>query len=240
MINQGNEEFVIEVDGVELTVAIPNGDYTRQELADQLETLINTSPDRAGRSVEIALDNDHLVIKSTSYGADSSIRIVGGTANPPLGLTTGSTANGTNVGGVFRVDIGEGDPVTEKATGNGRLLSGDKDNKYTADLRVRSTLGTSQISGPNDANLTVTRGIGAALDAAIEDLLNSTNGELDSVQDRFNAQLDDLDRNIESVEERIEARRDSLLRQFAALESTLSELQSAGDTITSSLLTLNR
>lgn len=237
VINDGNNQLKIEVDGIELTLTIPDGSYARQDLADQLESLINTSPDRSGRSVEVSVNaSNELVIQSDSFGADSSISILDGTGNPPLGFNNNTSDNGTNVGGVFRVDLGDGEILTETAAGNGRLLSGGAGNEYTADLRVRSTLTSAQISDPIDANLTITRGIGANLDAAIEGILNLSSGQLASVQDRFTAQLDDIDRNIDLAEERIETRRNSLLAEFAALESTLGELQSAGDSITSSLL----
>lgn len=240
IINSSNSTFQIEVDRTAIKVEIPTGSYSRDELAEQLETLINTSPDRAGRSVEIDLKpTNELVIASTSYGDASTIKILTGTGNPPLGLLPDTASVGQDVAGVFRVELpGEERRKQEDAIGNGRTLTGISENDYTAQLQVKSTLQTNQIGAETDARMTVTRGLGAALDAALSEILKTGTGELASLQDRYTAEVEAIDDNIEQVESRLEARREALARQFAALEVTLAELQSTGDALTSSLLTL--
>lgn len=240
VINGDNGVFRIEVDRTPIEVKIPADTYSRTALAEQLQTLINTAPERAGRQVEIKVQADNrLSIASTSFGDSSILKILSGSGNSQLGLTEALTSTGVDVAGVFRVQVpGEAQTKREEATGNGRTLTGDSDNEYTAQLQIRSNLRPSQVGGDPDARLTVTRGIGAALDAAIGDMLRSGSGELASIQDRYAAQIEAIDDNIKQVETRLESRRETLARQFAALEVTLSELQSTGDTLTSSLLTL--
>ena len=234
VINDANNTLTFEVDREEITIEIPDGSYSRSELADQLQTLFNTSPDRAGRSIEVSISvDDKLLIQSNSYGSDSTVKVLTGTGNAPLGLAGTESDTGADVAGVFRVTLPDGSQETESATGNGRLLTSDRDNKYTAAMQIRSTL--TDAGGSVDAELTVTRGIGAILDAAVEDLLNASSGQLGTIQDRFTAELDNMDDNIEQIEERMELQRDTLLQRFLALESNLAELQSAGDSITATL-----
>lgn len=243
IINSTNSTFQIEVDRTPITVQIPSGSYGREALADQLQTLINTSPDRAGRSVKIDVGpSNQLVIASESYGNASRINILTGAGNAPLGLLEDTSSVGQDVAGVFRVQLpGDEQRIREEAVGNGRTLTGKTENQYTAQLQVRSTLQNNQVGAATDAHLTITRGIGAALDTAITELLRQSDGqtgELVLAQDRFVAETAAIDENIQQLEERIESRRESLVRQFAALESTLADLQSTGDALTSSLLNL--
>ena len=173
----GNDAFQLELDGVDLDISIPHDVYTQEALADQLQSLINTSPDIGGREIRLTASGGQFRLESASVGTSSIVKILEGTALNDLGLSGVPTSVGTDVAGVFRVNV-DGEWVTEQATGSGRILTGRAENEYTAQLQVRSRLTESQIDGVTDANLSVTRGIGAALDAAISDLLEDATGEL--------------------------------------------------------------
>ena len=243
-----NNVFGIEVDNIEIEVTIPPAIYSREQVAEQLETLINTSPDRAGREITVEVDEDALQLTSNTFGRSSNLRILDGTANETLNFEAELTADGVDVAGVFRVNLPDGTTVTESATGNGRLLTSSAENEYTAQMQVRSNLSESQISEATDGHMTVTVGIAAALDAAIEQLLEpftfdddegvTGGGEIAISDLRYDREIEVLDENIARIEERIEAQQSSMLRQFAALETTLAELQSVGDSLTASLLGL--
>ena len=229
VIDENNDTLALEIDRAIIEIKLRHGSHSPTEIANQIESLANTSPDRAGRELRASLVDGQLVLESAAVGGSSSLEVLDGSANAVLGLSEGQSDTGTDVAGVFRVFLPDR-TLTEKATGNGRLLTGAADNEYTAQLQVRSTLRPDQIAAPTDARLTVTRGIGAALDAAIDDLLGE-NGELSLVQSRLTAQTETIDGTIADVEERLEARRDALTREFAALESTLAELQSIGTSL---------
>lgn len=244
VIDDLNDAFKLEIDTVELTLMIPHGSYTASDLATQLETLINTSSERQGRSSTVEVLGGNLSITSDSVGSSSTLEILDGSANSVLGLAQGDASTGSNVAGVFRITPPGGTTITEQAVGNGRTLAGESDNEYTAQLQIRSTLQENQIGASTDAYLTVTKGLGATLDAAISALLeqgttDTSKGQLVTTQERLTRQIESIDANIERVEAQIEARRESLLREFAALESTLAELQSVGSALTSSLGTLS-
>lgn len=238
-IGEGNDELKLVLDAIEISLAIPHGDYTQTDLAKQVEALINASPDIGGREAFVGVQDNLLSIRSASYGRSSEVEILEGTAMASLGLTAGAVDKGVDVGGVFRVQIpGETEPITETAIGNGQILTGDIDNEYTADLRIRSTLTESQITPLRDAYMTVTRGIGASLDAAIDELLDTEGGTLTSRQDAMTRDLETIDENIARLEEQLESRREALTREFAALETTISELQSVGNSLASGLNSL--
>jgi len=239
VIDNSNNELTLSLDSVEIAIEIPEGSYTQDELAKQLKTLVNSAPDIGSREATFAVEDGKLSIESASYGRSSKVEILSGSAISTLGLTEGQLEVGVDVAGVFRIEVpGEDEKITEQATGNGRLLSGARDNEYTGDMQVRSTLLPRQITESGDANLTVTRGLGAALDAVISDLVDADGGTLSSTQDGLARQIESIDVSIGRLEEQLEARRERLTAEFAALESTLAELQSAGDTVTSGLNSL--
>ena len=137
IINSTNSTFQIEVDRTPITVQIPSGSYGREALADQLQTLINTSPDRAGRSVKIDVGpSNQLVIASESYGNASRINILTGAGNAPLGLLEDTSSVGQDVAGVFRVQLpGDEQRIREEAVGNGRTLTGKTEINKTLNCR---------------------------------------------------------------------------------------------------------
>lgn len=238
-IDAGNNELKLMLDAMEISVTIPSGDYTQTDLARQLEALINAAPNIGGREAFVGVQDNLLSIRSASYGRTSEVEILEGSAMASLGLTAGDIEKGGDVGGVFRVQVpGESELRTEKALGNGQILTGDIDNEYTADLRIRSTLTENQITPLRDGYMTVTRGIGAALDAAIDKLLDTDGGTLTSRQDAMSRDLETIDENIARLEDQLESRREALTREFAALETTISELQSVGNSLASGLNSL--
>ena len=230
-ITGANDAFSLELDGVDVDIAIPHDVYTQEALAEQLQSLINTAPDIGGREIRLTASGGQFRLESASVGTSSIVKILEGTALSDLGLSGTQNSVGTDVSGVFRVNVG-GDWVTEQATGNGRILTGRADNDYTAQLQVRSRLTESQIDGLTDANLSVTRGIGAALDDAISDLLDDDTGELANNKDRFERQTATIDDDIDRAQTQLDLRRDSLLREFASLEGTIADLQSVGNSLT--------
>ena len=140
VITSVNKELQIKLDGAEATVVLNEGTYTRQELADHLESVINNASDLPGRRVSVSLAVDSLKITSDSYGRTSDILITGGTALTDLGLSSGQSDVGQDVAGSFVVN-GE----TESAIGSGRLLSGDPENENTADLQLNILLGPGDV-----------------------------------------------------------------------------------------------
>ena len=299
-----NDQLRLNLDGTELDVFIPHGEYSASEIPNLLQQVINDAPENRGRVVDIRLtDDQRLEITSASYGSGSQIEFLDllptdegtsdetdnvaaaaslastsregrfdtsastnsfttdspaegaeegrGAAATLLGLATVEAVSGQDVGGVFRYDDPDnpGEVITETALGSGRILTGNRTrtvreddtsqtvDQRTADLRVRVDLAPGDLTPGNaEATMTLTQGVAARLDTAIRQLLDIGTGQLATVDDRFDAQVAAIDDAIELTAERMDARETSLLRRFASLESTVAQLNSIGNSLTSTLL----
>ncbi|MEZ6062776.1 MAG: flagellar filament capping protein FliD [Planctomycetaceae bacterium] len=233
VIDDTNRTLEIKVDGTTATITLDQGTYTRQELADHVELLINGSKNLPGRTVRVGLDSDALTITSETYGRTSDLLVSGGTALTALGITAGTADVGRDVAGTFTVN-----GVTEAARGSGQFLTGDPENETTADLSLRVTLQPSQITAGVEGEVTVTRGLAATLDEVLGDLLDPTDGGLATIDDAFDEQLASLQTALDRQQAIFDRQQQSLISQFVALESSLSQLQSTSQFVTAQLSSL--
>lgn len=229
VIDSSNNTFAITVDGKESgTLQLAEGSYTQSELAEHVESVINNASDFSGQSVTASAINGYLKIQSDQYGLQSEIAAFSGTALTDLGLTTGDSDTGQDVVGRFIVD-GE----IEEAIGSGRLLVGSSDNENTADLQVRVTLNSSQVTSEIESELTITRGFASQLDQIIGDMLDPVTGKIKTVKDSFNEQIESIDLSITNTEELIQLKSDQLISEFVAMEQALSSLQNTSSILLS-------
>ena len=233
VIDANNRTLEIEVDGATTTISLNEGTYTQQELADHLESIINNASDLNGREVNVAVTGSKLSIESEAYGRSSTVKINSGTALADLGLTAGTEDVGRDVAGTFTVN-----GVSESATGRGQLLSGNDDNTFTADLQLRVQLSPADITAGSEAEITVTRGIGATLDSLLNDILDPVDGTLKTLDDGFDQQLESLQQSFDRQSALFDQQQTSLIEQFVELESALSELNSTSDFVASQLASL--
>ena len=229
VIDSSNNTFAITVDGKESgTLQLAEGSYTQTELAEHVESVINNASDFSGQSVTASVINGYLKIQSDQYGLQSEIAAFSGSALTDLGLTTGDSDTGQDVVGRFIVD-GE----IEEAVGSGRLLIGSSDNENTADLQVRVTLNSSQVTSEIESELTITRGFASQLDQIIGDMLDLVTGKIKTVKDSFNEQIESIDLSITNTEELIQLKSDQLISEFVAMEQALSSLQNTSSILLS-------
>ncbi len=233
VIGDTNNGLTLKINGAEATVTLASGTYTRQDLADLLETTLNSTTNLAGRSVSVGLVGTSLRINTDSYGSTSKIEILSGSALADLGLTAGVTATGKDVQGTFRVN-----DQTETATGRGQILSGDTLNENTAGLQLRISLSASNVLEETTAEVTVTRGVGASLTKVLDGILSSTSGTAAIANTEFNARLSDLQASMERQQSVFDQQQQQLVKQFSALESAISTLQSTSNYVSSQLASL--
>ncbi len=236
-INGSNNEFSITIDGkTSGSLTLAAGDYTPDELAIHLQQVIHDGQDRKGQSVAVAVESGKLAITSLQYGTASEIAIGSGSALASLGFVGGEADRGLDVVGHFVVD-GE----VESAVGRGRLLVGrakeGEDPGATEGLQVRVTLTPSQVTADVTADITITRGIASRLGRAINAMIEPL-GALSRIDNTFLTQIESVDESIDRLNAQFDARRESLLAQFARLESSVSELQSAGTLLSAQLVGL--
>ncbi|MBL8817652.1 MAG: flagellar filament capping protein FliD [Planctomyces sp.] len=230
VISSANRELELTIDGATTTLTLADGTYTRQELADHLESLLSSSTDLAGRSVTVGLAGDALKFTTASYGSSSEVRILSGNAINSLGLIVGLSDTGRDVAGSFIVN-----GQTEAATGRGRLLTGESDNEYTADLQLRVSIQPANVISGSEGQITVTRGLGASLDKLIGELINPENGAISAADDGFDGQIESIQKALDRQKGIFDRQQASLLKQFSALEAALGQLQSTSSFLTSQL-----
>ena len=235
VIDSSNDELTLTVDGIESeTLTLQHDTYTTQELADHLQSVINSSSELGVHDVEVSVGTDNRIsIQTTAYGSSANLSSIAGSAVGALGFDSSEADSGSDVQGKFIVN-----GVEEIAKGIGRILSGDPDNENTADLRVEVSLTADQIVAGKEADLTITRGITGKLNEYISDVLDSESGLLKTVNDSFVARIASIDQSIERVEQLTESRREYLIAEFTALESIINELQTTGTFISSQLTSL--
>ena len=235
VITSANRTLELKLDGKSATVSLSEGTYTQQQLADHLESIINSSDDLPARDLKVSLSGGALQLTSVSFGAASNVTILSGTSLTDLGLTAGLTDTGRDVVGSFIVN-GE----TEVAVGRGRLLSGDPENENTADLQLQVTLTPAQIVAGAEGTVTVSRGLASSLDQMLGELLSTQIGLLSTVDDGFDDQLKSLQVSIDRQKGVFDRQQESLVKQFTVLESAISQMQSTSSYLAGQLANLPR
>jgi flagellar hook-associated protein 2 len=227
-ITTGNNNFTLKLDGAKSnTITLAPGTYTPQALAQEVQAEINADTNLAGRQVTASLNGNNLVLTSNSFGSSSQVVIETGLVLGQLGFSGGEKGQGQDVVGSYLVN-----GVAELAHGSGQFLQGLPANANTSGLLVRVTLGATQIPNGPAANLTVTRGIASSLGLALQNDLDPVSGRLKSIVDSLDAQSKDFQTQIDQQNGYISTKHDQLINQFAAMESTISQLQTAGNFLT--------
>jgi len=230
-IDSSNDSLKINLDGVETTVSLAHGTYSRSQLADQVEGVINGSRDVAGRTVSVGIDAaNQLTITSDSYGSSSRVTVYASSAVSSLGFQGGESDLGTNVAGHFIVN-----GVVEAATGSGRTLTGNEGNTNTDGLQVKVSLAPTQVTDTAEGTITITRGVASRLNALIDGLMDSQKGMLTSLNNSFQDQLDSIESTLTNQQSVFDKQKDQLTARFAAMESALQKLQSTSSLLGSQL-----
>jgi flagellar hook-associated protein 2 len=217
------------------TITLAPGTYSAQALAQEVQAEINADKNLAGRQVTTNLNGSNLVLTSNSFGSASQVTIGTGTALAALGLTGTESAHGQDVVGSFLVN-----GVAELAHGSGQFLQGLPANANTSGLLVRVTLGQGQIGTGPVANLTVTRGIASSLNLALQKDLDPITGRLKTITENLDAQVKDIQSQIDQENTYISDKRDQLVSKFASMESTISQLQTAGSFLAQQAASVNQ
>ncbi len=233
-LNSSNNQLVVSVDdSTNATITLTEGNYTPLSLSRELKSQLNQVLSSLGRSVNVSLAGQKLVVTSDRFGVASKVTIVSGTALAALGFSGTETDQGQDIAGQFLVN-----GVTETATGVGQLLTGSATNANTADLAVRVTLTSSQLQSGADATLSVTHGLASRLGNVLENLLDPVSGRLKAISDVFTKNADEARAAALKEASAMDERKAALTRQFANMEQTLNRLKASGDFATNSLSSL--
>ncbi len=228
VIDGSNNSLVVRIDeATSSTITLASGTYSQVDLARQVESQINATMVLQGKQVSVSLSSQRLSLTSSRYGAKSEATVVSGSALASLGFDGTETDRGVDVAGSFLVNN-----VAEAATGSGQVLTGAVSNTNTSGLAAVVTLTQSQVQVGVDATLSITRGMASRLDSILQDMLDPVSGNIQKIDDRFQASITDATQRTSKETLAMDEQRTALLRQFASLETTMSNLRAQGDLLT--------
>ena len=234
VLTSANNTFSATIDGQSTgSLTLSEGSYTQDQMAAELERVINAAPGLSGRTVRVAAIAGQLQITSAAYGTSSEVRLAAGTANTTLGFLGTENSVGKNVAGTFVVD-----GVEEDAIGSGQLLSGKATNKNSADLQVRVTLPPGQVTGGVEGEMTLTRGLAARLDQLLGQMLDPVTGDFVGVDKQFQDRIDQMQKSIDRQQALFDAQEARIRTQFTAMEQAVQQLQSTASLVGSQLAAL--
>ncbi len=234
-INSSNNTFTVTVDGhTSGSITLANGTYTQAQLAQQVQSAINGNSQLDGAAVTASVNGSgDLVLTSNSYGSHSKVAIGSGNALTTLGFTGSESGTGQDVAGSF---IYKG--VTEAATGSGQILTSNTSNKYTGGLEVLSTLTPAQVGGSPEGSVTITQGLGAQLGNLLNQMLDPVSGQITLANQTLQNQASAIAQTITQQQQSMQQQQQALLLEFSNMESTLAQLQSAGNALNNSLTSI--
>ncbi len=235
-ISSSDNAFSVTVDGsASGALTLANGTYTPAQLAQQVQTAINTDSQLNGASVTATVNGSgQLVLTSASYGSQSQVALGSGTALSALGFTGSESGQGQDVAGDF---IYNG--ATEAASGSGQVLTSDSTNPSTGGLAVLSTLTAAQVSSSPEANVTVTQGVAAQLGNVLNQMLDPVSGQITTATQGLQSQSSGIAKAITQQQQQMQQMQQTLLEEFTNMETVLAQLQSAGNVLNATLTGLS-
>jgi flagellar hook-associated protein 2 len=239
VIDSTNNHLRLKVDGLtsgQLTLG--QGTYSSwAALVDELQDQIEADSVIGGRGITVSQENDgvgdYLSITGSSYGGYSNVDIDTSmelSAYTGLGLMGGISYDGIDVAGTIN---------GEEAEGTGQILAGIEDNETTEGVKLKITMGASQLITGAEGDVTITRGIGTQL----RDIITSATKAIDGTFDRrikgYQSQIEQMGEQITDIDERLEIRRSSLLQKYWDMEAALGELNAQRDFLDNQISSLN-
>ena len=204
------------------------------ELAEMIERSLYDGTSMGADDVEVIWEEDslnpdegRLVIRSLSWGSDSTVQLEAppSSANDRLGLGSTGVSSGADVQGRINGQM---------ATGSGRVLTSAAGASEGLSVEVLLTADELASQGVDQGHVSFTRGMGFQLNELINDYTSESGlvgGRIGSLQ----SQIDVLADEVESMEERLVKREQSLVQQFVAMEVAMSTFQTQSSFLTAQL-----
>ncbi|TBW56645.1 flagellar cap protein FliD [Marinobacter halodurans] len=229
-VDSNNDNLSFKIDGeTSVSIQLTAGTYTRDQLAAEIQTQLNSSGalSATGKKVQVDFDatSGALSFKSGTYGSESNVSITSVDTNSAadLGLSVATGTAGQDVAGTIN---------GQRATGEGQVLFVEGTSK-AAGMQVRIT---GDATG-NRGTITYIEGLGERTVNMVTDML-SADGVIEARTDSLQDTLDDIADDREQLQARIDAYRDRLVSQFSAADKLISQLNSTKDYVTQQLAAL--
>ncbi|GAB6034260.1 flagellar filament capping protein FliD [Galenea microaerophila] len=229
-----NDTLTLKLDGeASGTLTLAAGTYTGADLAKELQTKINNDPTFKAKNSSIVVSydsaNDQFTFTSSKFGSASSVEFTGGTVLGDLGLNSGDSDTGVDVGGT----------LTNSETGTQYFFTGQGQHvtvsNYAADDMPKGLefdIGSSAIG--SRGTITFTRGYADKL-TQLFDQFNSDDGLVGSQIDKLNKETSELADEKAAIEERYNQLELKYRIQFGALQSVLKSMRSTQEYLAASL-----
>jgi flagellar hook-associated protein 2 len=218
-----NDSLNLTVNGISVSISLPGGTYTPQQLATALQTQINASAGLTPTGVTVATSIDPagmLSISTSKYGSATSIAITSGTAMTDLfGVTPVTQTAGLDVAGT----IGNA-----TATGSGQILTAT--GGAALGLAVQVNGGTLGIRG----SVSFSQGYAAKLDNLATSLL-ANDGMLAGRTQGINSTIKDIGMRRDALQRRLMSLEESYRRQYSALDTMLTSMNQTSTYLTQQL-----
>jgi hypothetical protein len=169
-----------------------------------------------------------LALRHDSYGSRNGFSI--SQSIDQLGLATGDYA-GVDAAGTIN---------NEKTDGFGRILTGAIGEEHVEGVSVRVGLTPEDLAegGADHGQVKLVHGVARLLADDLSFITDTFTGTLKNRVQSIDDTLKDLDAQTASLERRVEVSRQGLVSKFAALEGSLSSLQSQGSFLSQQLSSL--
>ena len=174
---------------------------------------------------QAALDKDPAgakrVFAFSGNSTNGAVKFYAGGSNTTtgqVGFNITSFASGGAVSGTFTVGTS-----TYNLTGSNGTLTGQAGTPLEGLIL--------SVTGQGSGTLTLTRGVGQAVQDAISQITNATSGNLSMILNSINNQNATLSRQLTVGQQRLDRRKQVLQAQYAQLEATIGQLQAAGQSL---------
>lgn len=237
--NVGSTDVTIDVDNDNLTfrvndsttasVQLTAGTYTRDQLAQEIQTQLSASSalNAAGLSVSVAFDAGTGTLNFTSgdYGSESNVSLTAVDTNSAtqLGLSVQAGAVGQDAEGTIGGEV---------ATGDGQVLFVEGQGPASG-LQVRITGGTIGARG----SLNFIEGVAERTVNLVTDIVGA-DGAINNRSDRLQGDLEEIAEERVQLDLRVASYRERLVAQFSAADSLIAQLNNTRDYVTQQLAAL--
>ena len=219
IIDSNNNSLSLTINNHPIRVTLTNKSYTRDELAQHVNALINAAVSSQGDNVTVSVTGNRLDLRTNQYGRTQSIEVNSlSTALTTLGFSDAAVI-GTDVAGTINGVAG---------TGNGKVLNGAAGSAAEGlSLTVTSAVPVSGVS------VTVNKGMAQLVSERFGSLTNNTFGSVASADKTLSGNIDTATKSITKADALLSLRRQRLSNQFLAMEKLIAGFKSQGDAMTS-------
>lgn len=186
---------------------------------------------QAGRNpVEVTASTSgdgRLVLTQNTHGSEYSFTVAGGAS---FGIADKEYAGVDVAGAINGVE----------ATGRGQTLTASSSDEYTRGMVLHVGISATELAdqGSSQGTVTFISGIADRLFSEVSTMTDSVDGFIKARIDGYDTSIKSLDSRIDDMNKRLDQKRAQYVRKYAALERSLSQLDSLQKRLTSSLSSL--